>query len=336
MKTVYQRRQPNLSCLMKRVSFWAVVILAVAICPGNAEVEFDNKPIAAVQTELPVYKWRDSESRPRAVVLMIHGISQRACTLKKVAEEMASNGFLTYGLDLRGHGWWHDKDKRSKKDPGFSSDYRGSLDDALHLANHLKRTNSHLPLVIVGESVGAAVALRTAAKLGDAIDGLVLCGAGNKVCSTSKRWLCADLLRGALGRQIDIVRYQRKFGTDDLRALEETIADPLQRKKFSMRELLRARSFLGKNRKFAKQLDPMTSVLIVQGAEDKTLTTRSARKVFEAVPGENKRLVVVPSCGHILLGTGYPKKLVTQSMVSFVDEAAAQQVAGLEKETFQN
>ncbi|MBX9693646.1 MAG: lysophospholipase [Cyanobacteria bacterium] len=301
---------------------------ALAVVPINADASVVyNSQIQ--QSVLPICKWQDPSKSPRAVALLLHGISQRAYTLRTVASQLASKGIIVYGLDLRGHGWWHHE--KTKGDGGYKSDYPEAVTDTREVMQVIAQNHPHMPLFLVGESVGSAVALRAATMSPpENLKGLVLCGAGSKCSRTKLTWFMSDFSKACLGRPVNIVRYQRKYGTDDLEALEETIKDPLQRKTFALSELWRARCVLRGNKKFAKRLDPQLSVLMIHGKDDGTLTLKSAEKVYAKVPSFDKKLVVVPGCGHILLGTGNPKKQVTEPIAHFIRERAGSALASVE------
>lgn len=323
-----QSRKKTFTSTSLNARLLSIAVAAASILiptQASAEVTYDEHPLVASKLNLPVYKWTDPETRPRAVVLMLHGISQRAHTLGTVAESLAEQGFETYGMDLRGHGWWHNK--QTKCDDGFTCDYKKSKEDVVKVLSALKEQNKDLPIYLIGESVGSAVALRAANESSDILNGLVLCGAGSKPGRANYLWLLTDITKCMFRKPVNIVRYQKKYGTDDLVALQKTIDDPEQRKTFSLREILRAKRFLAKNRKYAKQLAPNVSVLVVHGDKDLTLTPKSAKKVFKAFNTYDKQLVMVPACGHILLGTPNPKPTVTNSITAFIDDRISDKVA---------
>lgn len=319
----------NATLIGKCVAVVIAAILTLSAAPGQAAVEFEKRPAEAIETDLPACRWLDKDRSVKSVVLLLHGLSQRSLTLERVAEEFATRDCVTYGLDLRGHGWWHHG--RVKGDEGFEIDYTGSLADVKRFIFALKKEYPDVPLFVVGESVGASVALRAAAEEPESIDGLILCGAGSRLCRVKMAWFLPDLVKGLFRRQLNLVRYQREYGTDDLAALNVTIEDPLQRKTFSLKEFWRARGCLSKNVKFAKKLDPQMPVLLIQGENDRTLKVKSAKKVFDAIPGEDKELVIVPNSGHILLGTPRPKPIVTSAMTRFIAERSNSMVAGREQ-----
>jgi len=322
------RKKPFTSTSQKARLLSFAIAAASVLFPTQAfaEVIYDEHPAIANETNLPVYQWNDDERRPRAAVLMLHGISQRAYTLRAVADRLASQGFVTYGMDLRGHGWWH---KQEKCKDGYRCDYKKSQADVGKVLHAIKEENPDLPLYLLGESVGSAVALRAANDSPEVLDGLVLCGAGSKAGHANILWMLTDMTKCLFRKPVNIVRYQKKYGTDDLVALQQTIDDPDQRKTFSFREILKAKFFIAKNAKYAKKLDPRISVLVVHGDCDKTLTPKSAKKVFSAFNTFDKQLVMVHDCGHILIGTPSPKNLVTYSIGSFIEEHATDRVAAL-------
>jgi alpha-beta hydrolase superfamily lysophospholipase len=250
---------------------------------------------------------------------MVHGITQHAASLSVMANVLATNGFIVYGIDLRGHGWWHYHNDRKGK--GYYCDFKRSVKDVDQLLSLLNDEYPDLPRFIVGESAGAGVALRSASGAPDLVNGLVLVAAGSKAGKAKISWLVSDVAKNFYRRnhQINITRYQRRYGTDDLASLEESFKDPCQRPTMSLRELLGTTLFVRGNEKYARRLDPNCSVFVVQGEEDQVLTPKSARRVFARVPCRNKEMLVVPDCGHIIIGTNHVKPVVSQSITTWLE-----------------
>jgi alpha-beta hydrolase superfamily lysophospholipase len=301
----------------------ASILLWLSAYPTFADVSYRDQCIEGTKTHLPVYVWQETARNPKGVVLLLHGIAERACTLDCLAQKLVSDDFLVYGLDERGHGWWHFHQK--KGDPGYKCDFSQTVNDVDKLLFVLKEEHPGLPVFLIGESVGAAVAWRAAVHRPDAVDGIVAAGTGCTARHVKISWVISDLLRNCYrwNHQINIVRYQLKYGTDDLPAFEETLKDTEQRKTLSLSEIMGANKFLRKNCKFARRLDPHIAVLIIQGESDHVLSPKSARKVFDTANSLNKRLVVIPKCGHILLGISRLKPMVSDSIKSFMNEVAS-------------
>ncbi len=120
---------------------------------------------------LAIYDWPlPSRQRPRAVVLIVHGLGEHAWRYDTVANRLNEWGFVVRAYDQRGH--------------GESGGERGALpyDDALldDLAEVLDDTRRHIaepwscPLILMGHSMGGVVASSFVQRGMAPVDGLVL------------------------------------------------------------------------------------------------------------------------------------------------------------------
>ena len=108
--------------------------------------------------------------RPRAVVLIVHGLGEHAWRYDPLAERLNQWGFAVRGYDQRGH--------------GDSGGARGVLprDDALMEDLHevLEDTRRHIaqpwacPLILLGHSMGGLLAATWVMRGFTPVDGLVL------------------------------------------------------------------------------------------------------------------------------------------------------------------
>jgi len=308
------------SIIARVASFFAIAALSQSA--AAASVTYDKTCQEGTEVSLPLSKWSDKDQKPRGVVLTVHGITESAASLGPLSTSLANDGFLVYGIDLRGHGWWHyDNDRKVK---GYNCDYKQSVKDVNRVLPLLKVEYPDLPIFMIGESVGAAVVLRAASAAPIMVNGLVLAGTGYRSPHVFTPWVLGDLAKNFYrpNHQVDVTRYQRRYGTDDLAALEESFKDPRQRPTMSLREMLGTAAFVRHNRKYARRLDPNCSVFVVQGEKDQTLTPKSARRVFAKIPCGDKDMLVVKNCGHILIGTNHVKPIVSQSITAWLDHHA--------------
>lgn len=298
----------------------ASIFLLAASCqmPAMAQNAFQSDCPERTEVNLPVYKWGEMPQNPRGVVLMVHGVTQDTLSLSPLANTLAENGFLVYGIDQRGHGWWHfNNDKKVK---GYRCDFNQSVRDVDQVLPLLKDEYPELPMFLVGESCGASVVLRAAVHAPGLVNGLVLAGAGYKSPHIKTSWLVGDLLKSTttFHHQINVQRYQLKYGSDDVASIRESFKDKLQRPSLGAREILGCARFVSHNAKYVRRLDPNCSVFIVQGEKDRVLTPKSARRVFALAPSANKDMLVVKGCGHVLLGTNHMKPIVSQSITTWL------------------
>jgi alpha-beta hydrolase superfamily lysophospholipase len=115
---------------------------------------------------LPYRVW-EPKTAAKAAVLALHGFNDYSQSFAGLAEFLAARGYRTHAYDQRGfgatasHGLWVGDDKL--------------IADARDMAALIKASDPHTPLYLLGESMGAAVALLVAAEPSPTrIDGLIL------------------------------------------------------------------------------------------------------------------------------------------------------------------
>ncbi len=93
---------------------------------------------------------------PRAVVQLVHGMSEHIRRYRHVVQALAAQGYLVYGSEHRGHG-------QSAFDAGTSGDFgpRGFaalVDDMAAVTRALRERHPGLPVVMVAHSMGSMAA----------------------------------------------------------------------------------------------------------------------------------------------------------------------------------
>lgn len=127
---------------------------------------------------LAMFDWPLAERRrPRAVVLIVHGLGEHAWRYDRLACELNAAGFLVRSYDQRGHG-------ESAGSRGCLPHPDALLHDLSEVVDHTRSTlcqRNRLPLVLLGHSLGGLVgalwAARAQANVGNlrpAVDALVL------------------------------------------------------------------------------------------------------------------------------------------------------------------
>lgn len=120
--------------------------------------------------------WRHwTVDEPRAGVVFAHGFGQHTGNYHRFASGLAAHGIALWGLDLAGHGL-------SEGEPGVAGNVADHATDLAGLT--AIATDSELPLVLMGHSLGAASALATLPNDASRYAGLVLCGTPRTAVST--------------------------------------------------------------------------------------------------------------------------------------------------------
>jgi len=304
------------------------LLLALNAVPANAALVLDENCQEKVQTKLPLCQWRNDSEKPRACVLLMHGMTQRGCSLDKIARQIASQGYLVWALDQRGHGYWHFAN--DKHADGYIYNFKQSTGDVVTALKAIRQDYPDLRTFCIGESCGAAVIAKAAVEAPDLVNGLVLCSTGVKPCRVKTIWLLHDLLCNGyrINHPFSIVRYQAKYCSDCKADLPASQHDPWVRKMLSAKELFRVKTACCGTAKVAKHLDPNISLLIVEGSADHVLKPSSAKKILDNAKTSYKQLVTISGCGHVVLGTNYPRPLVVSTIDNWLNrETGSQTVA---------
>jgi alpha-beta hydrolase superfamily lysophospholipase len=152
----------------------------------------------------PYRLWRASQ--PRALVLLLHGAFDYSGAFDEIGPELAQRGMTALAFDQRGFGG-----TRSRRH--WCGIKRMVLDVADAIA-FLRARFGYLPVFVVGESMGADIAVQTVARgHGEDIAGLVLAAPG-AVAGLFRRLLWGLLVRlwslVAPKGEIDVVRLSGK------------------------------------------------------------------------------------------------------------------------------
>lgn len=286
--------------------------------PLRADAQAVDAEISSVATRLQLYQWRTHSDKPRGVVIAVHGTTQQAGCFDKMAKTLNGYGFHVLGMDLRGHGRWYFRYDQSN--PRHTVSYTRSAQDLANVASHLRSACPKLPIFCIGESVGAAVAVRAASGRPDLFDGIVMASAGTSPHVFSPMMIARDFTRGItdLSRPLDVREYITKYSSEDPRITKEMCTDPLSRTMLTGKEILQTGAFIRKTPHFARMITPNISVLILQGEDDQIVKPSTLAPVLENLQSTDKTMVSIPNCGHLLLGTAFLKPAVMSPLCDWL------------------
>lgn len=111
--------------------------------------------------------WLPDGTPPRAIVVLAHGASEHGGRYAWTAEQLAERGYALYAIDHRGHG-------KSEGDRAVIDRMGNAVEDLDTLVERVQASHAGLPLVLLGHSMGGAVALSYTIEHEDKLDALVL------------------------------------------------------------------------------------------------------------------------------------------------------------------
>ncbi|CCG42610.1 alpha/beta hydrolase [Magnetospirillum molischianum] len=246
---------------------------------------------------LPLRMWLPSDRPPRAVVLALHGMNDYSNAFATAGSALAAHGIVTYAIDQRGFG--------RGPHPGQWSDKAAMAADAITAARVLADKHPGLPLFLLGESMGGAVAIEalTMAPPPAAISGVILSAPavwGRDAMGPIQRfalWLSNALVPGLTltGRGLEI---QPSDNIEMLRALSR---DPLVIKETRVDAIHGLVDLMDAAQADIARLPVAT--LLLYGEKDQVIPPDPVWDSVAVLPrlGHDQRAALYPEGWHMLL-----------------------------------
>lgn len=120
--------------------------------------------------------WPTTEGQVvKAVIHILHGMSEHSARYAYLAQALNAAGFIVVAHDHRGHGL----SVTGSETLGYFADYNGwekVIADVKQVNQHIKQKFPHLPIVLLGHSMGSFIAQYYAITQPNSIAGLILSG----------------------------------------------------------------------------------------------------------------------------------------------------------------
>ena len=274
----------------------------------------------ALAKNAPYVSWLPSDEKPRVAMLCIHGFSLHKGCYAAFGKEMAKAGIATYAMDLRGFGELKDTRQHTELD------FDGCLADIKALLEQIHKNHPGLPVVILGESMGGAIALRATAFYPELVTGLITSVpardrfgmSGDEVGATVKAGL-TTIFGGYAKPMHDVAKTAVNKISQKEEVRNEWKNDPLMRNDFSPKEFLQFDKFMAGNLT-AAGLVKNTPVLFVQGTNDKLIRPAGTWKLFERLQTPNRQLVLSKSAEHLIFEEGQFKPDDLRFITTWIDK----------------
>jgi alpha-beta hydrolase superfamily lysophospholipase len=220
------------------------------------------------------YVWRSGT--PKAVIHLVHGLGEYATRYEELAQAFVAAGYAVYAGDSRGHGrtgveqYDGDLTKLGRPGPGG---IKAIVEGVRQLSAIAKKEHPHLPLVLLGHSMGSIFAQRILDVHADDYDAAVLTGAAYR---TLRHMNAGDLNKrhahlGTTGHEW----LSRDPAVADAFKLDPLTFDAKAAKLFGLVDGLK---LLGKPKKLARDIP----ILIAIGSEDPLGGPRSVELLAQA------------------------------------------------------
>lgn len=293
--------------------FTASLVLPFLACQSaRAEVVFETDPVIDGAPKAHYYRWQDTSQKPKGVAITVHGLIMHGRVYERLAHELTDLGYVVIAPDLRGYGKYNleetDPDKRKVL-------YDESYADICQLTKAVRKQYPDIPLFLIGESLGAGMAIRVASEHGKLVDGLVLSSPAIKARLHLNRRVVKDLSLFLVHpkREVDLSPYIKELSSESAEIAEGALHDPLVRKSLPPCDIFRTAFLIRRNKSFARNIPADMPVLIIQGDQDRMLRCNGVVTLISRLKSTDQTVRWFSGIGHILIETDHilPETLMT-------------------------
>lgn len=164
--------------------------------------------------------WLPEDATPRATVVLAHGASEHSGRYAWTGEQLAARGYALYAIDHRGHG-------RSEGGRAVIDRMRHAVEDLHTLVESAAAAQPGRPVVLLGHSMGGAVALSYTVEHEDALDALVLSGPLAAFEAASPVQRVAGRVLSVVAPSLGVVGIDSTAVSRDPQVVADYDADPL-------------------------------------------------------------------------------------------------------------
>lgn len=265
------------------------------------------------KTEAPGWVWADPKVKPKAIVVCIHGLGLHHRSFESFARRVSPEGIVSISFDVRGFGSYLEA---TGKD---NLDMERCVADFKKIISVLRRDYPTLPLFVLGESMGGAIALRLTAESPELMNGLI-CSvpAGTRHNSTATALKVGMHLITSPNKPMKLEQSVVNQATDKPELRESWMHDPKARLKMTPKELLHFSSFMSENITAAKKIKNIP-VILFQGEEDKLVKKTGTYDLFETLVTPEKTLVLLGKTEHLIFEAGQYRDDITLGVIGWID-----------------
>ena len=285
--------------------------------PDKDGAKFMGEAPQASKDKVPCMVWVDK--KPRISMLLIHGFGLHKGAYEDFARTMAADGVAVYAIDVRGFGSWIKKGQNR-------IDFKATIDDIGLSLQEIKKIHPELPIIVLGESMGGAIALKAAATYPSLVDGVISSvPAGDRYDSAnSEIGVVKHILFHGFNDPMNVGDGIVNSATkkEDLR--KAWLDDPLARSEITPNELITFQKFMNKSFDVAARIKK-APVLVIQGTKDKLVRPAGTWKLYHSIASPNRQIVLSKTAEHLI----FEKNQFSDEDIGFVKNWISRNVASL-------
>ncbi len=265
---------------------------------------------------LPVIGWMPTDKATRAAILCVHGLGLDNHAFTPFGMQMSQRGYAVYAMDVRGFGAW-------LTTPG-QEDLRlnEAINDVGSVLGLIGDRHQGLPIYLLGESMGGAIALRAGEKYSNELHGVITSVPSAERFQAKKMGLtvAVHFLKNPNKpfRVGDMVVNQ---ATDSPQVREVWHDDLKAKMEMSPKELMRFAVFMRDTKIICPKIKTIP-VFFVQGLKDKLVKPKGTYELFEAVSSQDKNLFIIGTEEHLIFETFKQSGMLIEALTAWMDKHA--------------
>jgi alpha-beta hydrolase superfamily lysophospholipase/thiol-disulfide isomerase/thioredoxin len=267
-----------------------------------------------IGADVPIVSWKDHTVMPWAALLCLHGLTLHANSYAAFGKRMAALGVPTYAIDVRGFGSWQNTKECARVD------FDAAAADVKAAVQSIHRANPDIPIILLGESMGGALALHVVADNPSLVDGLI-CSVPSRKSSgqnTVKMKAAAGIIY-APNREIKVGEKLVHRATSKQVVATVWEQDPLTRMNLTPVELLSYQRMMNQAPAKAEKITNIP-VLFLQGINDRLIKPEGTLELFQRLKTPDKNLLMVGAAEHLIFEQSQFDEHLVEVITSWMDK----------------
>jgi alpha-beta hydrolase superfamily lysophospholipase len=231
------------------------------------------------------------EGEPKAILLVVHGLSEHSGRYMNVVNHLVPSGYAVYGIDHIGHG----KSDGARAYVERFEDYTKTLKMYLDI---VKEWHPNNPIFLIGHSMGGLVSAAFLLEHQNEISGAVLSGPAIKVPdNTSQAIIVAGKVFSILMPKVRVMGLNANTISRDPKVVDAYVNDPLVFKGKGTARL--GAEILKTMQSVTQQAAQITlPTLILQGSDDEIVDPSGAQLFCDSAGSTDKTLKICDGLYH--------------------------------------
>ncbi|MBS2002992.1 MAG: alpha/beta fold hydrolase [Cyanobacteria bacterium SZAS LIN-5] len=294
----------------------------LAAPPSVREKTFDNWFKERVGRErAPGFAYFNPTVPLKGLIVAVHGLGLHSGAYNAFGERIQKEGYGLVSFDVRGFGSYRNDEVTQKLD------LLAAVSDIQRILREMRSDYPDIPLILLGESMGGAIALRIASESPNLIDAVISSvPSGSRYQARRTAFKVALKFLNQKHEQFDVGSAVVKQATADMDLRDMWEGDSQMRMKLSPSELLNFQSFMSDNVKAATKISK-TPVIIFQGFSDNLVKPMGTLAIYQAIPNKDKDMIFIGRAEHLIFEEGQFDEVIFKGVLEWINRHAVPHLA---------